>query len=218
MKMDIIVFLGVLIALHSSNAGPVWPDTFRVKGTYITFNETTIYNQHDGAWFYDWENKRSRFDHFEGHIDPFCPGYELSPDKPDDDCQLLFPPTNDMYAHYPNQKTCCRMCAVGAFCSPMKPDWIENGLYVGVEEVEGRECDVWYADGSFSGNYWLEDKDGVPCRYADTTPIGDHPTKFDNLTFYADTFSTEPIPDSVFEIPDYCYKDCENIIPPGLIF
>ena len=162
---------------------------------------------------YDWANKRSRFDHMEGQHDMFCPGGELSPDKPFDTCQLFFPPTNDLYAHYPNQKTCCRMCAPGAFCSPMLPDWIEDGVYVGVEEIEGRECDVWYKDGSFSGNYWMEDKDGVFCRFSETTPLGDNPTSFKNMTFFADTFSTDPIPDSVFEIPDYCFKDCENPFP-----
>jgi hypothetical protein len=216
--MKLIVCITVLIylaCLSSGYTGPLWPNTFRVKWHEISYDETTVINEHDGAWFYDWENKRSRFDHMEGHNDMFCPGEELSPDKPHDVCQLFFPPTNDMFAYYPNQGTCCRMCAVGSFCSPMKPDWIEDGLYVGVEEIEGRECDVWYKDGSFSGNYWMEDKEGVPCRFADTTPIGDNPTSFDNITFFAESFSTEPIPDSVFEIPEYCFKDCENPFPPG---
>lgn len=209
-----ITFLVCLSCLSSGYTGPVWPSTFRVKWHELAFDHETVTDEHDGAWFYDWENKRSRFDHMEGQKDMFCPGTELSPDKPDDVCQLFFPPTLDMYAHYPNQKTCCRMCGVGTFCSPMKPDWIEDGVYVGVEEIEGRECDVWYKDGSFSGNYWMEDKEGVPCRFAETSPIGDNPTSGKNMTMYAESFSTEPIPDSVFEIPDYCYKDCENIWPP----
>ena len=213
--MMLITAIIVLACLGSSfgSSGPIWPDTFRVKWHDLEYDENSIINEHDGAWYYDWGNKRSRFDHMEGHNDMFCPGQELSPDKPFDTCELFFPPTNDMYAHYPNQKTCCRMCAPGAFCSPMLPDWIEDGIFVGVEEIDGRQCDVWYKDGSFSGNYWMEDKDGVPCRFSETTPLGDNPTSFKNMTMVGDTFSTDPIPDSVFEVPEYCYKDCENPFP-----
>ena len=214
-KMYIIAFLAVLVNLHTSCAGPIWPNTFRVEWSEIAYNDTSIFNQNNGAWYYDWKNNRARFDHLEGQKDMFCPGNELSPDKPQDDCHLIFPPNNEMFAHYPNQKTCCRMCAVGYFCSPIKPDWIENGIYKGTEQILGRECNVWYEDGSFSGNYWMETADGEPCRFWETSPLGDSPTSFKNITYDPDTYSTEPIPDSVFDVPEYCYKDCKDTpFPP----
>ena len=106
------------------------------------------------------------------------------------------------------------MCKVGDFCTPLLPNWMENGTYSGTEEVLGRDCQVWYENGEVAVDYWMETSSGVPCRYYETSPIGDHPIFYKNITFDEDTYSTEPIPDSVFEVPEYCYNDCPN--PPIL--
>ena len=117
-------------------AGPVWPETFRVDFHEILYSRPMTYDYEcEGRWYYDVTNNRARFDHYQGQLDNFCQGQGLSDFKRTDDCHLLFSPDTAMYVHYPNQKTCCRLCAPGVRCTPLKPNWIENATMEGIEKV-----------------------------------------------------------------------------------
>merc|ERR1712126_113697 len=212
--MGRMIFIIVLINVCLTFGGPIWPNTFRVDLFETFYSKRIVVNENFGAWYYDWANKRARMDHLNGQKDYFCQNQDLSPDNPQDDCHLIFTSSSEMYTHYPNQKACCRMCPPGAFCTPLLPNWIENGTYGGTEVVEGKECQVWYEDGQVAEDYWMETDAGIPCRYYETSPLGDHPIFYKNITFDQETYSTEPIPDSVFEVPDYCNQDCPNPVPP----
>ena len=194
-------------------AGPIWPETFRVDFKEMLYGRLITYSENEGTWYYDVANNRARFDHLKGQTDNFCQGQGLSPTRPRDDCHLLFSPDTAMYVHYPNHGTCCRLCAPGIGCSPLRPDWIVNGTYEGIENVEGRDCSVYHEKGAVAQDYWMETMDERPCRYFESLP-DENPYFFHNLTFYPDTYSTEPIDDKVFEVPDYCYKDCRHPYTP----
>merc|ERR1712241_548636 len=131
-----------------------------------------------------------------------------------DDCHLIFAPTTDMFVHYPNQETCCRVCPVGVGCTPLNPSWLQNSTYEGTEIIEGTECQVYYQEGAVAKDYWMETVEGTPCRYYESLPK-DFPLVFHNITFFPETYSTEAIPDYIFDVPDYCYQDCPKpCIPP----
>ena len=64
----------------------------------------------------------------------------MSVDNPTDDCHLLFSPDTSMYVHYPNQKTCCKLCSPGIGCTPLRFDWIANATLAGTEQVKWKLC------------------------------------------------------------------------------
>ena len=193
--------------------GPVWPDTFSVEFNEILYGLLITYGENEGKWYYDYTNNRARFDHLNGQTDNFCQGQGLSPRHPFDDCHLLFSPDTAMYVHYPNAQTCCRLCAAGIGCTPLKPDWLLNVTMEGTEQVEDRECKVYHVQGAVAQDYWMDTMDDIPCRYYESLPE-EHPIFFHNLTFYPETYTTDPIDEAIFDIPDYCYKDCPNPYTP----
>lgn len=193
--------------------GPVWPKTFRVDFHEILYGRLLTYYQCEGRWYYDVANNRARFDHYHGQLDNFCQGQGLSKLKPRDDCHLLFSPDKAMYVHYPNQKTCCRLCAPGIGCTPLIPNWIVNASMEGVEKVEGKDCKIYHEEGAVAQDYWFETLDKKPCRYFEKIPKV-NPTFFHNLTFYPETYSLDDLDDSIFDVPEYCYKDCPNPYQP----
>ena len=195
------------------NSGPVWPETFRVDFHEILYGKLLTYYECEGTWYYDIANDRARFDHFQGQLDNFCQGQGLSPRKPRDECHLLFSPDTAMYVHYPNQGTCCRLCAVGIGCAPLRPDWMANGTLQGTEDVQGKQCKVYHEQGAVAQDYWMDTMDDRPCRYYESLPE-ENPYFFHNLTFYPETYSVETIDDFIFDIPDYCYRDCPNPYTP----
>ena len=47
-----------LIEVYLTNAGPVWPNTFRVDLFETQYSKRFVINENYGAWYYDWTNKR----------------------------------------------------------------------------------------------------------------------------------------------------------------
>merc|ERR1712130_809010 len=211
-----IVFLFCMLMINYIYSGPVWPKTFKVLFHESIYNKSTVLCKNKGAWYYDYANMRVRYDHLEGQINDFCQGQNLSPDKPRDDCHLIFSPSLEMFVHYPNQKTCCRLCIKNIGCTPLKPNWIQNGTFIGTEQIEGRTCFVYTELGAVARDYWIQTLDGSPCRYYETFPQQVDPVIFHNMTFFPATYSTKPIDDSIFAIPEYCNKDCPNPFPPNV--
>ena len=190
--------------------GPVWPTTFTVDfhETLDWFFGRTMDN--DGRWYYDFANNRARFDHFEPQNDVFCTDQGLSANKPDDTCHLIFSPTGEMFLHYPNQKECCRYCKKGDGCTPLKPNWIEDGSYEGNEIIQGRDCLVYSKKGAEAQDYWMETEDGSPCRYYEVFTFLLTLNAYHNMTFDYRSYSLEPIADEIFDVPKYCEQDCPN--------
>lgn len=62
------------------------------------------------------------------------------------------------------------------------------------------------------GDQWSEDADGVPCNYVDQFAWWAKDFQGHNLTFDPSSYSTEPEPDSVFNVTDGldCSKTCPN--------
>ena len=209
----------VLLAFEASltsTEGPIWPDTYSIdfhEFMYGPIHKHPVIRDNDGKVWYDYTNLRARYDYYEPQNERLCQGQDLSPDKPDDTCHMIFAASGAMYTHYPNQKTCCKYCEPGMFCTVLFPYWMENATYMGTEMVNDVECQSYAIEG-FQTNYWMQTNDGVPCRYSMPLPTDKFPVIHDNKTYVRDTWSLEPIPDSVFEVPEYCETPCPNPLCP----
>ena len=199
----------------ATDDGPVWPLTFTAAFSEILYNNNgTVLATNPGMWYYDFANRRARFDHLKGQATNFCSGQGLSDDEPDADCRLIFAPGTEMYVHYPSKGTCCQLCEKGIGCSPLLPDWIADGKPLGAEQVGGSECRGFVKRGAVADDYWFDTADDphVPCRYYEVLDFG-YVVFYHNLTFDQASYSTAPIPDSVFDVPDYCNKMCPHPFP-----
>ena len=83
----------------------------------------------------------------------------------------------------------------------------------GTEQVRGEEFKVYHVQGAVAQDYWMDTMDDIPCRYYESLPE-ENPFFFHNLTFYPETYTTDPIDEEIFDIPDYCYQDCPNPYTP----
>ena len=207
--INIILFCFGLFYVQSNCEGPILPNTYSQDFHRIMYGPKQIYNDNDGKVWYDYTNQRARYDYIEPQHERLCQDQDLSPDNPEDTCHIIFAESGAMYAHYPNQESCCRYCEPGLFCTVLRPDWMINATFVGTEVVEESECNV-YSIAGFQTNYWAQTEDGVPCRYWISLPNDDFPIVHDNKTYNQGSFSLDPIPDSVFEIPEYCDRPCPN--------
>ena len=111
---------------------PIWPDAFSVGSReymYKIVNDTRVpIGVNDAYWYYDWTNKRMRFDHDEGQEDNFC-WMEI---KEPVACQLIFDPSGVMFVNYPTKDYCCQICPKGAYCTVIKPTWLSGATYDGM--------------------------------------------------------------------------------------
>jgi len=54
-----------------------------------------------------------------------------------------------MYIHYPDEKRCCLSCnSPDQYCTPLKPNWLENGTYKGKVAIADKICNKWCLAGA----------------------------------------------------------------------
>ena len=70
-----------------------------------------------------------------------------------------------MYVNYPNKNYCCQLCPIGQCCTCIKPTWIQNGQYDGIQIINNRTCNVWNGTGAVAMDYWSQDNNDIPCAY-----------------------------------------------------
>ena len=91
---------------------PVWPNAFSVASRehwyeFINGSKVPI-GLNDAYWYYDYTNKRMRFDHDAGQVDNFCFMNMKEPVA----CQLIFDPSGVMFVNYPTKDYCCQLCMI----------------------------------------------------------------------------------------------------------
>eukprot|EP00931_Biecheleriopsis_adriatica_P029440 TRINITY_DN17478_c0_g1_i2.p1 TRINITY_DN17478_c0_g1~~TRINITY_DN17478_c0_g1_i2.p1 ORF type:complete len:207 (+),score=13.55 TRINITY_DN17478_c0_g1_i2:143-763(+) len=172
-----------------------------------------------GRWFYDWANRRSRFDHDAGQRNDFCQ-LAMGISGPEDkapSCRLYFTERLEMWVAYPDQKDCCSMCwpnphGFQAICGSLRPDWLaQNATYHGQVLLGGSSCAWWSEPGSVADDNWYVRADGVPCAYREHYRI--RGANIDNITdheiiFRADSYVLGPPNPQLFELPSYCSRNC----------
>mmetsp|Transcript_9935 Transcript_9935/g.14924 ORF Transcript_9935/g.14924 Transcript_9935/m.14924 type:complete len:206 (-) Transcript_9935:76-693(-) len=97
------------------------------------------------------------------------------------------------FYYHPRAKTCTKMeFPVGI----LKPNWLENATYLGIEYTQGYHCHVWTkADGFIT--YWDEVSTRKPVKWIFGSGMEEYVMKW---------IVNETLPDSQWEIPNYCFK------------
>ncbi|XP_066286692.1 uncharacterized protein [Branchiostoma lanceolatum] len=183
---------------------PSWPLAFSV-GFHEDWNVSVI-PSNDGAWYYDYNIMRARFDHLQGQSNLFCQGRGLTLKDNHSDCHLIF--ATDMYVHYPQEKQCCRACGPAEGCTVLKPAWLTGAKYIGKQNISGMVCNGWEKQGSVASDRWYQTEVGTPCQYWEMFRIPSHPLH--TMTFNISTYKVGPVQRSVFDVPDYCNITCPN--------
>ena len=187
----LVAILFVVSSVLSQSNPPVWVPTFTQ-----TFQETTkIFSSHhtNGTYYYDYAHSRQRIDRDNGAHDRYC-GSVHSGDTP---CtQLVI--NAKRYIIFPKIKSCCMCCTAEKGCGLLSPNWLQNATYVGEVEYGEFKVSKWDKKGLQNNYYYqlLSSKTPVPVA------IDQQPN--DLMEFNPLSFNTQPISDSLFELPSYC--------------
>lgn len=190
--ISLILLAAVVLAVDP----PVWPKTFsqRFVETYVINNQSFF---GVGEHFYDAAHNRSRFDRKDGIHAALCNSIHNETTA----CTNLIL-GDKRYIYFPEKKTGCFCCDSAHGCGILRPNWLENATYLGTENILGQDFYKWSKlDGSDPDYYYATtDANRIPRRLDES---GEH-----LLDYLMNTYSTNPIPDSVFELPSYVKGDC----------
>lgn len=148
-----------------------------------------------------------RADKINGRYDDTCASILPNVSTP---CQHLI--TNQKrYIVFPEKKQCCFCCDAAHGCGIVKPNWFEDGKYLGQEKIVDTLYDKWVKPGNFfiyvdvsDAFYWATaDANQIPRRFAE-----DNNTHI--IDYLTHTFVNKTIPDSIFAIPTYCNTTCAS--------
>ncbi|XP_078699735.1 uncharacterized protein LOC144926649 [Branchiostoma floridae x Branchiostoma belcheri] len=209
-------FLGVVSLTQTGRPAPdprppTWPSAFSIAFYEEIFVFVAPISGNDGAWHYDYDNGRARFDHLEGQSNSFCLDSDMKLKDNHSDCHLIFTPT-DMYVHYPGEGQCCRACGSAEGCTVLKPAWLAGARYLGKQNISGMVCHGWEKQGAVAADRWYQTEVGMPCQYSES--FKQRP-ELHTVTFNNITYKVGPIKDSVFHVPKYCNRTCPTPYKPS---
>ncbi|XP_035698026.1 uncharacterized protein LOC118431053 isoform X2 [Branchiostoma floridae] len=207
-----LVALSQTASLEPPQQSPTWPPTFSVGFQEEQHVSVIPLSRNAGAWYYDFANRRARFDHSHGQYDSFCQRVGLSPKDKHGDCQLFFSSLG-MHVHYPREQICCRACGAEEGCTVLMPTWLTGATYMGTETIGGLTCQGWVKPGAVATDRWYQTADGKPCQYWEkVTAFVPHVIHV--ITFNVSSYQLGPIPASVFDVPKYCNVTCPKPYHP----
>eukprot|EP01084_Bolivina_argentea_P277674 474155_1 len=206
-----IVFCFCIVCALTAPAPPVWPNAYSIKANESSYkyngngkNRTLIWES-TLQQYYDYTNKRMRYDRSPGNQDGMCMNHVNTSMQ----CNMYFDESGALFLNYPSINKCCKACPVGVYCTVIKPTWMQNGTYDGTKNMNGRQCDEWQIQGD-QMNYWSQDSKAVPCELS----VKDYPEKAGDeelqWSFLPETYVvSEPDP-SLFVLPSsQCQRLCE---------
>ena len=132
---------------------PLWPDTFTQ-----TFNETFkypggSYHYTTGTFYYNWTARAYRVDRANGRYDRYC-GLNGSKMWKNTPCSH-YVSGGDRYLYYPVLDECCYCCSSEHGCGILRPDWMNNGTFLGQVDHLGISSYKWDKQG-LQHNYYFE--------------------------------------------------------------
>jgi len=194
---------------------PVMPDQFTVNfdeiRQYTFVHQGQVISLNNGSLYYDFTHGRARLDVNGGQFDPFCQNQNLSDHDPRGPCQLYFHTTGDLFVHYPERKTCCRLCGKPEGCGLRRPDWLHHAYVIETEYIMERYCQDWNnPDVTTVIQTMLLTHKGDPCRYSE---LLHGQTVAHNQTFITGSYQVAPQKPSLFTVPSYCSRTCPRPFP-----
>jgi hypothetical protein len=107
------------------------------------------------------------------------------------------------YLDFPDKKYCCMCCDASKGCGILSPSWVDGAEFIGFVEYQNQNASKWDKKGLQSNFYYQTVDKNLPAG-VDQVPN-------DYMSFQLNTYSTDPIPDSIFTVPDYCRDSCPTI-------
>lgn len=112
-----------------------------------------------------------------------------------------------MYAIIPSENFCCLDLPD---IHTVSPDWVQNGTYLGTDEILGQSC-YHYQQVTLHllfdhkiHEYWLlESNPQITCRFG----FPSHP--FQDMYFQTWSFVEAPLPSWIFDLPSNCKPSCK---------
>ena len=192
-------------------APPAWPPAF--SASFVESSEMFPNVSNAGRWFYDWENRQSKFEHLAGQRNLFCSCADKTTTAA---CHLYFPPSGALWAYFPaatpGRGNCCRVCEPGQGCSTLRPTWlVDNSTFLGAERHDGLDCLAWAKDGAVATDVWSQTAEGRACQYREYFSAGPPPGIWHYLNF---TSWNASLPEATtFELPAHCQDTCPQTFP-----
>lgn len=199
-----------LVQAGEDPAAPVWDPVFTVPVQQTIMIALKKW-KNNFTLYYDSTTQpygSSLYVHGKGQNDEMCRGIANKSDS-DEPCSLLSSSDGWRYIIFPESGSCCRYCNVTDHCGIINRDWlVENSTYAGQEEVAGETCDGWVKEGGEKNYYYARAANPqLPCMYYEGYPI--LPFTKNTWLYDTDSYSTDPIEASVFDVPDGCEDMCE---------
>ena len=141
--IKLLLLSAVVLVVVLAVDPPVWQSTFsqRFVATFHNKQNETFHSV--GDHFYDYTKQRSRMDYRDGSWDFLCNSVvnESTP------CSFLII-NGKRYLLFPEKKIGCFCCDSAHGCGVLRPNWLDQATYVGVEELLGQNFDKWSKPGT----------------------------------------------------------------------
>lgn len=185
-----------IYVLSSQKAPPVWPEHFSqrfVEEFFVNGSRHTTTGEH----WYDASKNRSKLLRRNGANDLLCSSVQPGGVE----CVNLVV-GGKRYLVFPQLRKGCFCCDASHGCGILRRDWLNEAKYEGVEVLSGEAFDKWSKPDGPDLDYYYASTDSlqIPRRLneADTHIV----------EYMMNTYTTSPIADSVFVVPDYVTGDC----------
>lgn len=140
-KLMLLAVLAFVVVLAVDP--PIWPNTFSQRFVATFHNKQNQTFNSVGNHYYDYANKRSRMDYRDGSWDFLCNSV-INESTP---CSFLTV-GGKRYLLFPEKKQGCFCCDSAHGCGPLRPDWLSNATYVGIENLLGQDFFKWSKPGN----------------------------------------------------------------------
>ena len=143
--------------------------------------------------WYDYTNNRERVDYSGSRSDLLCSAVGQDVQTP---CSIVVV-NKTTYVNLPQQSKCCKCCTEADGCTITPKDYLKDFKFVGEATLNDQTFYKWTLSGL---NYYeTEDSRRIPRRFDGGENV---------IDFIMNTFSTDKISDSVYQLPSACNTPC----------
>jgi len=125
-------------------------------------------------------------------------------------CSLYFQPDASMWASFPSSGLCCRVCEPGDGCTTLRPDWLRDSTFAGVDQHSG--CETWEKKGAVALDYWSQEPGprGAACQYRESLSFGKSTSPIRHYLNFS-SWSAGGVDPLHFRLPEQCKGACPRL-------
>eukprot|EP00755_Sulcionema_specki_P013390 Sspe_Gene.53855::Locus_29744_Transcript_1_1_Confidence_1.000_Length_2085::g.53855::m.53855 len=183
----------------TSEGVPLWGGAkmYRVEVNMTDVSDAPQHPKWSFSYYYNANLRASRYEHHEGQYDEVCGSKRYGKA-----CTVVM--ASDGWTYLASGGECCK-CSKG-FLGAVRSDWLaDGGHYVGNTTVRGYAVQEWFKQGASDNHYYFTQPHDLPVRYME------HKNgKLKQWDFDLTTYSTAPLPDTLFQQPSGCTARCTD--------